>query len=90
MFAKLSLMSFIYEIIETFCFPDKKVREIYDRYLMEEVYIYHVLTNTDTTKLQFLFISNPESNIWEKKYREIIFEVIIASEIYNRFDSSHQ
>ena len=90
MFAKLSLMSFIYEIIETFCFPDKKVREIYDRYLIEEVYIYHVLTNTDSTKLQFLFISNPESNIWEKKYREIIFEVIIASEIYNRFDSSHQ
>ena len=23
MFAKLSLMSFIYEVLETFCFPDK-------------------------------------------------------------------
>ena len=28
MFAKLSLMSFIYEIIETFCFPEKKVQQI--------------------------------------------------------------
>ena len=28
MFAKLSLMSFIYEIIETFCFPEKKFQQI--------------------------------------------------------------
>ena len=26
MFAKLSLMSFIYEVLETFCFPDENVR----------------------------------------------------------------
>ena len=41
MFAKLSLMSYIYEILETFCFPDEKVREIYGWYLIEKVYIYH-------------------------------------------------
>ena len=41
MLAKLSLMSCIYEILEIFCFPDKKVREIYDWYLIEKVYIYH-------------------------------------------------
>ena len=28
MFAKLSLMSFIYDILETFCFPDEKVKKI--------------------------------------------------------------
>ena len=28
MFAKLSLMSFIYEVIETFCFGDENVTEI--------------------------------------------------------------
>ena len=27
-FAKLSLMSFIYELLETFCFPDEKVKKI--------------------------------------------------------------
>ena len=35
MFAKLSLMSFIYEMLETFCFPDKKIQEnfwqVFDR-----------------------------------------------------------
>ena len=27
MFAKLTLMSFVYEMLETFCFPEKKVQK---------------------------------------------------------------
>ena len=46
MFAKLSLMSFICDILETFCFPDKKVKKIYEKYQIENVYIYHILTDT--------------------------------------------
>ena len=90
MFAKLSLMSFIYEMLERFCFPNEKAKEIYNKYLIEKVYMYHVLTNTDSTCLQFLFISDPKSDICKQKYREIIFEVIVTSKTYNRFDSSHQ
>ena len=89
-FAKLSSMSFIYEMLETFSFTDEKVQKMYDKYLIEKVHIYYVLTETDSTCLQFLFISNSESEICEKKYRDIIFEVIVASEIYNKFDSSHE
>ena len=48
-----------------------------------------MLTDTDSTCLQFLFIISSESNICEKKYRDIIFEVITASKIYERFDSLH-
>ena len=81
MFAKLSLMSFIYEMLETFCFPDKKVQEIYDKYLIEKVHIYHVWTDIDSTCLKLLFISDPKSDICEQKYKDIIFEVVIASEI---------
>ena len=80
-------MSFIYEMLETFCFPDEKVQKIFDKYLIEKVYIYHVLTDTDSTCLQFLFISNPKGGICMKKYWDIIFEVIKVSEIYGRFDS---
>ena len=61
-----------------------------EKYLIEKVHIYHVLTDTDSTCLQFLFISSSESNIFEKKYRDIIFEVITASKIYERFDSLHK
>ena len=93
MFAKLSLMSFIYEMIETFCFPDKKVQQIYDKYLIEKVHTYHVLTDTDSTCLQFLFISSFESNIYEKKYRNIIFEVMTASKLHKyweKFDARQE
>lgn len=36
MFAKPSLMSFIYEMLETFCFPDEIVKKICDK----KVYVY--------------------------------------------------
>ena len=49
MLAKLSLMSFIYEMLEIFYFPDKKVQKFFDKYLIEKVYIYHVLADTDST-----------------------------------------
>ena len=49
MFSKLSLMSFIYVVAEAFSFPNEKVKKIYDKYLIEKVYIYHMLTDTDST-----------------------------------------
>ena len=88
MFAKLSLMSFIYEVIETFCFPDENIREIFKRYGIERVEIFHVLTDTGSTSLKFMFISDPNRETPENKYRDIIFEIITSSKIYKRFDSS--
>ena len=90
MFAKLSLMSFIYEFLETVYFPDDIiVKKIYEKYLIGKVYIYHVLTDTNSSCLKFIFVSSTDSNISDKKFRDIIFEVIIASKIYNMFDSSN-
>ena len=66
MFAKLSLMSFIYEMLETFCFADEKLQKYFDKYLIEKVHIYHVFTDTDSTCLQFLFIIDPKSEICKK------------------------
>ena len=58
MFAKLSLMSIMYKVLETFCFPDENVREIFKKYGIEKVEIYHKLTDTDSTSLKFyLFLT---------------------------------
>ena len=86
MFAKLSLMSFIYELIETFYFRSEIVKKIYQKYLIEKVYIYYRLSDTDSTCLKSIFVSSTDNDILDRKFREIIFEVIIAGEIYNRFD----
>ena len=90
MFAELLLMSFIYEVLETFCFPDEKVQAIFKKYGIKLVNIYHILTDTDSTSLKFLFIFDPNSETPKNKFREIIFEVITTSKIYKRFDSSHE
>ena len=77
-------------MIETFCFPDENVKEIFKKYEIERVEIFHVLTDTDSTSLKFIFISDPNSDIPESKYRDIIFEITTTSQIYERFDSSHE
>ena len=51
--------------------------------------IFHVLVDTDSTSFKFIFISDPNSETLENKYRDIVFDVIIASEIYKKFDCSH-
>ena len=89
MFEKLSLRSFIYEIVETFCFLDKNVKQILKKYGIEKVENFHVLTDTDSTSLKFMFISDRNSKTPEDKFRKIMFQVIIASKICKRFDSSY-
>ena len=89
LFAKLSLKIFIYLLTEILCFPDENVKKIYDKYMIEQIICYHILTDTDSTSLQFVIISDTSSDIAEPKIRNIIFEVIISTKIYNRFDTSH-
>ena len=90
MFAKLLLMSFIYKVLKTFCFPDENIRSIFKKYSVEKVEMYHVLTRHQQHSAKFLSISDPSSETPESKYWEIIFEVITSSKIYKRFDSSHK
>ena len=89
MFAKLLLKSFIYSLAEVFCFPSPEVKEIYKKYQIESIQMYHVLTDTDSKSLQFIIVSDPNSDIPEPKIRDVIFEIIIATPIYKSFDTSH-
>ena len=88
MFAKLSLMSFIYELVEIFYFPNIKTKEIFQKYDIEKIFPYHILTDTDSTCLMFQIICNVKNNIHDKKFGDVLFEVMIADDIYNRFDTS--
>ena len=63
MFAKIFLKSFIYDVLETFCFPGENTKEIFKKYSIERVEILHVLTDTDSTALKFIFISDPNREI---------------------------
>ena len=84
MFAKLSLKSFIYLLTEILSFPDEDVKKIYDKYMIKQTICYHIVTDKDSTSLQFEIISDPSSDIPETRVRD----VIVRTKIYNRIDTS--
>ena len=63
MFAKLSLKSCIYDLTETFMFPNQKTKRNYDKYQIDYVDVYQILTDTDSTSLQFLLFCKKENTI---------------------------
>ena len=87
-FPKRYLQSFIYDLLETFCFPQKKIIDLNKKYLIE-VYFFHLLAGTDSTVLKFIFISDLNSDLPEDKFRDVTLEVAVTSKIYKRFDTSH-
>ena len=88
MFSKISLKSFVYDIIDIFCFPDIEVREICNRYQIIKAFIYLILTDTESSSLQFTFISQLASSISEDEARNLIFEILLQKLGY-RLDASH-
>ena len=90
MFAKLSIKSFVYDMIDVFCFPNKDIQLIYDFYQIEKCFLYQNLTDTDSTSLLFVFICNLESTLPESEARKVIFECMKQSKILDRLDVSDE
>ena len=88
MFTKTSLQNFIYYLIDVFCFPDETVQKIYEKYIIENCFLYENLTDTDSTSLFFVFICNTDFVLNENESRNILFEVMIQSKIIERLDLS--
>ena len=57
MFHKTSLCSFVYDMIDLFCFPQeyKAVKSIYEKHKIQKCFFYQSLTNTDSTSWYFCF-----------------------------------
>ena len=91
-FAKLSLKSFIYSLVELLYFPQENpvVAEIYEKYKIEIIFCYHVLTDTESTSIQFIIISDIDSTYPECWVRDILFEMFSKTEIRERFDKSDE
>ena len=89
-FTKLSLKSFIYSLVELLSFPEENpvATKIYNKYAIEKILCYHVLTNTDSTSIQFIIVSDPTSTYPECDVRDILFEIFSYTDIRHRFDKS--
>ena len=89
MFVKLLLKSFVYDLIDLFCFPDEKIREIYNSYQIEKCFLYQNLTDTDATSLFFNFICKRDCSVPESEARKIIFECRKNSQFAQKLDVSY-
>ena len=58
-FSIISLESFAYNFTETFFFLSKKTRKIYNKYMIEWLFPYSVLTDMDSICAFFIFICKP-------------------------------
>ena len=88
-FTKISLRSFVYDIIDVFCFPDDELKEVYNRHDIIKVFIYLILTDKDSCSLQFTFINKHTSSITENKARDLIFKILLQK-LGDRLDTSHE
>ena len=49
-----------------------------------------MLTDTGSICLKLIFINDVESEVPDKQFRDILFQISITSIIYDKFDSSHE
>ena len=87
-FSKVSIKSFVYDLIDVFMFPNQDVQKIYQKYKINKCYLYQNLTDTNNTSLFFIFICDLNCCIKESDSRNIIFEVMITSKVFDRLDLS--
>ena len=90
MFSKVSIKSFVYNLIDIFMFPTPKILKIYHKYDVDYCYLYQNLTDTDSTSMFFVFLCDLNSCVSEDKARNIIFEVMLESKVFDRLDLSVQ
>ena len=88
MFSKVSLKSFVYDLIDVFRFPNEDTRKIYDEYQVQKCYLSQNVTDTDSTLVFFIFICHLGCSVDERKSRDTIFKVMIKSKIFDRLDLS--
>ena len=55
MFSKVYIKSFVYDLIDTFMFPDETTKEIYDKYNINKCYLHQTLTDTGSPLIFFYF-----------------------------------
>ena len=90
MFSKVSIKIFVYDLIDVFIFPNQEIQEIYQQYQVNRCYLYQNVANTDSTSMFFVFACDLNSCVSEDKARNIIFDVMIKSKVFDRLDLSEE
>ena len=66
MFSKVSIKSFVYDLVDVFVFPNHDIQEIYQQYQVNRCSLYQNLTDTDSTSMFFVFICDLKLVSWSQ------------------------
>ena len=88
MFSNVSVKSFVHDLIDIFVFPNHEIKEFYKKYQVEKCYVYQNLTDTDSISVFFVFVCDLQCSVSEKDARNIIFEVMLKSKVFDCLDLS--
>ena len=58
--------------------------------MIESIFPYSLLTNTDSICIFFISISKPSCTFPNEQFHNVLFEVMINNKVLNRFDTSHE
>ena len=64
------------------------MQNIYEKYLIKIIYLYSVLIDADSICVFFIFICKPKCDFSGSQFKDVLFEVIKANRILERFDTS--
>ena len=86
MFSKVSIKSFVYDLIDVFMFPNQEIQEIYQQDQVNKCYLYQKLTDVVSTSMFFAFICDLNSCVSENKLLNVTFDVMLKSKVFDRLD----
>ena len=86
--AKISLASFIYDCIGTFCFPNEETSLIYACHKIIKVLTYLLMTNTDLGSLEFMVIAEDSCDCGDREMRDILFRIFLDNNTQHRLHLS--
>ena len=86
--SKISITSFVHQLIEIFYLPDDDLTSIFNKYQINHLYLYLLFTDTDSCCIQYVTQLKKEG-VYEDKEVQLVLKVYIATKISARLDKTH-
>ena len=90
MFANIYLISFVYDVVAIFVFPNKQVKDIFTKNDIIKCHLYLILTDTESASMFVVFVWDIHCPITEAKGIELIFRILTNSKLLERLDLSNK
>ena len=80
--SEISLGSFIYDCIDTFCFSEERTLLVYGKYQIIQVLPYLLMTDTNSASLEFVVIAKDSCDCGEREMRDVLLRIFLENDIY--------